>query len=52
MARVARRTWLRLSAILLGAFGPVFAAGGIPATAEALRWSLDLLGWPPDGNMT
>jgi hypothetical protein len=52
MTRIRHQAWLKLSAILVGSFGPVFALGGMPATAEAARWSLDVLSWPLDGNMS
>jgi hypothetical protein len=45
----AHRTWLVVSAIVIGAFGPVFALGAHPSTSGAAAWTLDLLSWPLDG---
>lgn len=44
--------WLKVTAIVVGSFGPVFFLATMPATAEPARWTLDLLSWPLDGNMT
>ncbi|OAV46246.1 hypothetical protein A3850_018495 [Lewinella sp. 4G2] len=44
------RFWLRISAIVIGSFGPIFMLGAWLPTAEAARWSLDLLSWPLDGD--
>ncbi len=41
--------WLKISAVLIGGFGPIFFLGTMPATQEPARWSLDLLSWPFDG---
>lgn len=45
----ARRTWLKVAAVIVGSFGPVFFLGSMEATAELPRLSLDLLAWPVDG---
>jgi hypothetical protein len=44
--------WLKVTAIVVGSFGPVFFLATMPATAEPARWTLDLLSWPLDGNIT
>ena len=41
--------WLKVAAIVVGGFGPVFFLGSMEATTEPARWSLDLLAWPLDG---
>lgn len=43
------KSWLLLTSIIIGAFGPVFFLGSMLATSESARWSLDLLCWPVDG---
>lgn len=46
------KRWLLLTGIGIAAFGPVFSLGALEATAEPARWSLDVLSWPLDGNMS
>ncbi|MEJ8563218.1 hypothetical protein QTO30_19725 [Yoonia sp. GPGPB17] len=41
--------WLKVSAIVIGFFGPVLTLGTIPATNELARFGLDILTWPIDG---
>ncbi len=43
------KSWLLITALVVGAFGPVFALGAMEATSEPARWTLDLLSWPLDG---
>jgi hypothetical protein len=43
------KQWLKVTAITIGLFGPVFFFGSMYATSEAARLTLDLLGWPLDG---
>lgn len=38
--------WLKITAITVGAFGPVFFFGTMISTMEPARWTLDLLSWP------
>lgn len=56
MNRLARQSfhkfWLKVAAIVVGSFGPVFFLGTMAATLEPARWSLDLLSWPLDGATT
>ncbi|GAB4122121.1 MAG: hypothetical protein Fur005_16860 [Roseiflexaceae bacterium] len=49
---MSHKTWLLVTAIVVGSFGPIFALGSMAATAELARFSLDLLSWPLDGNPT
>ncbi len=43
------KLWLRVAAVIVGSFGPVFFLGTMAATAEPARFTLDLLSWPLDG---
>jgi hypothetical protein len=42
------KVWLKVTAVVVGSFAPVFFFGTMLATAEPARWSLDLLSWPLD----
>ena len=44
--------WLKITAIVVGAFGPIFFLGTMTATMEPARWTLDFLSWPLDGVTT
>jgi len=41
--------WLKITAIVVGSFGPVFFLGTMLATSEPARLTLDLLSFPIDG---
>ena len=43
------RFWLKISAIVIGFFGPALTLGTVPATNELARLGLDVLTWPIDG---
>ncbi|MEM7470167.1 MAG: hypothetical protein AAF340_02370 [Pseudomonadota bacterium] len=43
------KSWLKVSAIVIGFFGPALTLGTIPATNELARLGLDILTWPVDG---
>lgn len=43
------RFWLKVTAIVVGSFGPVFFLGTMTATSAPARLTLDLLSWPLDG---
>lgn len=49
MTTISHKTWLKVLAVLVGSFGPVFFLATMPATAEPARLTLDLLSWPLDG---
>jgi hypothetical protein len=51
MHRDLHRLWFNVAALVVGAFGPVFFLGAA-GFAEAARFTLDLLSWPVDGNMS
>lgn len=44
--------YLKITAIVIGSFGPVFFLGTMLPTSEPARWSLDLLSLPLDGLQT
>jgi|GEM_PF-3343371 len=46
------KSWLKVTAVIIGGFGPIFFLGTMEATSEPARWSLDLLSWPVDGVQT
>lgn len=52
MSHKFHKFWLKITAFLVGSFGPVFFLGTMPETAEPARLSLDILSWPIDGNIT
>jgi hypothetical protein len=52
MTHESHTRYLRVTALVVGSFGPVFFLGTMPATAELARWTLDLLSWPVDGATT
>lgn len=45
----SHKTWLLVTAIVVGSFGPIFFLGTMASTAEPARLTLDLLSWPIDG---
>jgi len=44
--------WLKITAIVVGSFGPIFFLGTMTSTMEPARLTLDLLSWPIDGFTT
>lgn len=52
MTHATHKAWLKVTAIVIGIFGPVFFLGTMTATAEPARLTLDLLSWPIDGATT
>ena len=44
--------WLKVTAVVIGSFGPVFFLGAMPRTVEPARLTLDILSWPMDGATT
>ena len=50
MDRAFHKFWLKITAIVVGSFGPVFFLGTMEGASEPIRWSLDLLAWPIDGS--
>ena len=52
MTHSFHKLWLKITAIVIGSFGPVFFLGSMAETLEPARWTLDLLSWPLDGATT
>jgi hypothetical protein len=49
MTQKFHKFWLKITAIVVGSFGPVFFLGTMISTTEPARWTLDLLSFPIDG---
>ncbi|MDP5168652.1 MAG: hypothetical protein NWR72_00280 [Bacteroidia bacterium] len=52
MTHSFHKFWLKITAIVVGSFGPIFFLGTMSATMEPARLTLDLLSWPIDGLST
>lgn len=52
MSHQFHRFWLKITAIIVGSFGPIFFLGTMVPTSEPARLTLDLLSWPLDGLQT
>jgi hypothetical protein len=52
MSQRFHKFWLKVTAIVVGSFGPIFFLGTMLATSEPARLTLDLLSWPVDGITT
>ncbi|MEM7660595.1 MAG: hypothetical protein AAF399_31115 [Bacteroidota bacterium] len=44
--------YLKITAFVVGSFGPIFFLGTMLATSEPARWTMDFLSWPLDGVQT
>lgn len=49
MTVAKHKAWLKVTAIVIGSFGPIFFLGTMIPTSEPARWTLDFLSWPLDG---
>lgn len=49
MTQKFHKFWLKITAIVIGSFGPIFFFGTMLSTSEPARWTLDLLSLPLDG---
>lgn len=49
MAQISHKSWLKVTAVVIASFGPVFFLSTMVETAGPARLSLDLLNWPIDG---
>lgn len=49
MTQEFHKFYLKITAIIVGSFGPIFFLGTMLPTSEPARWSLDLLSLPLDG---
>jgi len=52
MTQHFHKLWLKITAIVVGSFGPVFFLGTMLSTSEPARWTLDFLSFPVDGVQT
>lgn len=52
MTQSFHKFWLKITAIVIGSFGPVFFLGTMAETMEPARLTLDILSWPVDGATT
>lgn len=52
MTQDFHKLWLKVTALVVGSFGPVFFLGSIEGLGEPARFTLDLLSWPIDGATT
>ena len=52
MSHEFHRFWLKVTAIVIGSFGPIFFLGTMEPTIEPIRFTMDLLSWPIDGAQT
>ena len=48
MSTAFHQFWLKITAIVVGSFGPVFSLGAMQSTSAPARMTLDLLGWRLD----
>jgi hypothetical protein len=49
MTQKFHKSWLIVTAIVVGSFGPVFSLGTMLSTSLPAQWTLDILSWPVDG---
>lgn len=49
MAQISHKSWLKVTAIVIGCFGPIFFLSTMVETAGPARLTMDLLSWPIDG---
>lgn len=52
MSQASHKFWLKITAIVVGSFGPIFFLGTMVSTMEPARLTLDILSWPLDGATT
>ncbi|MFN7118736.1 MAG: hypothetical protein ACK4TA_18195 [Saprospiraceae bacterium] len=52
MSTKSHKAYLKVTALVIGSFAPVFFLGTMLPTSEPARWTLDLLSWPIDGVQT
>jgi hypothetical protein len=49
MTQSFHKFYLKVTAITIGSFGPIFFLGTMPVTSFPAAWTLDFLSWPLDG---
>lgn len=52
MTHKFHKFWLKITAVIVGSFGPIFFLGTMRSTLEPARLTLDILSWPLDGATT
>lgn len=52
MTQKFHKYWLKVTAITIGSFGPIFFLGSMLVTSEPARVTLDMLSYPIDGLQT
>ena len=52
MSHRFHKLWIKVTAVIVGSFGPMFFLGTMEGTLEPARLTLDLLSWPIDGATT
>ncbi len=52
MSHDFHKFWLKVMALVVGSFGPIFFLGTMLSTLEPARLTLDILSWPIDGATT
>lgn len=52
MSHQFHKLWLKVTAVVVGSFGPIFFLGTMAPTLEPARLTLDILSWPLDGATT
>ncbi|MEY3242409.1 MAG: hypothetical protein RIR11_3848 [Bacteroidota bacterium] len=52
MTHQFHKFWLKITAVVVGSFGPIFFLGTMASTIEPARLTLDLLSWPIDNATT
>lgn len=52
MTQKFHKFWLKISATVIGSFGPIFFFGTMLSTSKPARWTLDFLSLPVDGAQT
>ena len=52
MTQAFHKFWLKITAVVVGCFGPIFFLATMEPTMEPARWTLDLISWPLDGQQT
>jgi hypothetical protein len=52
MSHQFHKFWLKITAVVVGSFGPIFFFGAMRPTMEPARFTLDVLSWPLDGATT
>lgn len=48
MAQISHKSWLKVTAVVIASFGPVFFLSTMIGTAGPSRITLDILSWPLD----